>query len=106
VIKPQKGPLMKTSQIRSFSVHQTSMMIAVVYFVISLFLVPFLLIPIFTSPSPSPATYLMVLIPIPYAILGYIFTAIGCLIYNWLASKIGGIQVTTEEIKTKTKRKK
>ena len=39
----------------------------------------------------------MLFIPFIYAIFGFIFVAIGCLIYNLVAHYVGGIEVELEE---------
>jgi hypothetical protein len=38
----------------------------------------------------------MVIGPIAYGIVGYVFTAIGCWLYNIVASWTGGIALTLE----------
>jgi len=35
---------------------------------------------------------LFLLMPLIMLVMGFIFTAIACLIYNWLASLVGGIE--------------
>jgi hypothetical protein len=40
-----------------------------------------------------------VLMPFIYAIIGFIFTALGCLIYNLVAKFMGGMAFSLEEIK-------
>lgn len=47
------------------------------------------------SPAPSPDLWFLVAMPFIYLIFGFIFTAIGALIYNVVAKWIGGIEYTT-----------
>ncbi|MEK7380533.1 MAG: DUF3566 domain-containing protein [Gemmatimonadota bacterium] len=35
--------------------------------------------------------------PILYGICGFLFTAIGCALYNWVARMVGGIEVTLDD---------
>ena len=32
-------------------------------------------------------------LPVLYGLLGFVFTAIGCALYNWVAGMVGGIEV-------------
>ena len=36
-------------------------------------------------------------LPIIYGVAGFIFTAIGCVIYNVVASRVGGIEIQMDE---------
>jgi len=82
-------------QIQSFGVHKTSLVIACVYFVISLLFVPF----IFMAASENHALpVFLYFLPVFYGLLGYLITALGCWIYNLIAKKIGGIEVITSEV--------
>lgn len=83
--------------IRSFSVVQTSKIVAVLYFVLSLLFIPFLLTAFLANPQMSKGAWFLVLAPFAYGIMGFVITAIMCLIYNLLAKWIGGIEFTTEE---------
>lgn len=90
---------MKT-QIKRFSPHQNAKVFAVLTAVSSLiFLIPMILIMTFTMPpvdaQGNPVElpiFMFVMAPIFYLIFGYISVAIGCLIYNFLAGFIGGIE--------------
>jgi hypothetical protein len=42
--------------------------------------------------------WLLIALPVIYIILGFIFMAVGALIYNLVARWVGGIEFTTEEI--------
>jgi hypothetical protein len=95
-----------TYQVKSFKILQTSVMAAVLYFILSLvFVIPMFLISL-AFPHPSTGVFpmmfgtaFMVFLPFLYAVLGFIFTAIGCLIYNVVANFLGGVAFTLEEIK-------
>ena len=36
--------------------------------------------------------------PIFIGLFGFVFTAIGCLLYNFVASKVGGIEFILEDV--------
>ena len=85
-------------QILSFSPLQTAKVFAVLYFVMSIPLIGFMAISFALSPAPAPRTGFLVLLPFFYLIFGFIFTAIGALIYNLVAKWVGGIEYTSSVI--------
>ncbi|MGH2428843.1 MAG: hypothetical protein ACRDGV_08160 [Candidatus Limnocylindria bacterium] len=103
-------------RIRRFGVVRTANLAAVLYFLVSLlFVLPFVLI-LFATGGGSAAPgvpgapgvpdlrafglVFALLIPLLYAGLGWIFTAIACLFYNLAARFTGGIEVevTREQV--------
>jgi hypothetical protein len=81
-------------QIIRFSVHQTAKVLATIYFAMGLLFIP--LFWVISSNTPAGATYgtgFALLIPVLYGLFGYCFVAIGCLIYNFIAGFVGGIEV-------------
>jgi hypothetical protein len=86
---------MKT-QIVHISKLQTAKVMAVLYLVIS---VPLLLIGL------APSLYLhqpiqwgmLVWMPVPYTVFGFVFTFLGAWVYNGIAGWIGGIEFTVAE---------
>ncbi len=82
-------------QIARVSVHQTAKVLAVIYGLIGLVFVPIMWLA--TSFAPDTGSNFggawVLIFPVMYAVFGYVFTAIGCLIYNWVAGMIGGIEV-------------
>jgi hypothetical protein len=84
-------------QIVNFSVHQTAKVLAVLYGLMGLIFVPIFLVVNLVSPDGegiSPG--LLILFPLLYAAFGYVFVAIGCAIYNFVAGRVGGIEVTLD----------
>lgn len=82
------------AQIRRFGVGQTAKVVGVLYALIGVVLVPFILIAAIYSPNKSglgPGVALA--LPILYGVAGFVFTAIGCAIYNFVAGLVGGIEV-------------
>jgi hypothetical protein len=82
----------------SFSPVQTGKVFAALYFIFS---IPFvlmmaLMIPLSKEASPFSGLFLIVL-PILYAVLGFVFVALGAYAYNFVAKRVGGIEYTTSE---------
>lgn len=94
------------ARIKSFGVVQTAKFAAVVYFILFvIFMIPFRLFTMTTSSATRVGqgmleTVLSILYilfaPIVYAFLGFVFVAIGCLVYNLIAKHIGGIEIEIE----------
>ncbi|MGO9095286.1 MAG: hypothetical protein ACLQGV_08685 [Bryobacteraceae bacterium] len=82
-------------EIKSFGVFQNAKFAAVMYLVISaVIVVPLTFIMMAVGGNrANPFGMLFLLLPILYAIIGFIFTAIGCWVYNLIASMVGGIEV-------------
>jgi hypothetical protein len=84
--------------IRSFSVIQTAKITAIVYSLIALISWPLFLFPRVTDPNASKISIVFVtFLPFVYGVMGFLMTAIGCLLYNWLAKFVGGVEFTVEE---------
>jgi hypothetical protein len=91
-------------RIRRFGVIRTANVAAVIYLILTaIFVIPFALILVAATPTTftdqagrttridlSPV--FLLLIPFLYAAIGWVFTAIGCLIYNLAARWTGGIE--------------
>ena len=41
---------------------------------------------------------LLICMPIFIGLVGFIFTVIGCLLYNFIASRVGGIEFILEDV--------
>jgi len=96
----------KMAQIKKFGVLQTAKTAAVMHFVITLiFVIPFGLISLIAGFATGGREGIaggflggifMIFAPIIYAILGFVFVALGCLLYNFIAKYIGGIEIEIE----------
>jgi hypothetical protein len=85
------------AQIRRFGVGQTAKVVGALYALMGLVFVPIVLIASMVSPNkPGIGAGFALALPIIYGILGFIFTAIGCAIYNFVAGLVGGIEVELE----------
>jgi len=85
-------------QILSFSPIQTAKVFALLYFIMSIPMLGFMALSFALSPAPSPGIWFLVVMPFVYLIFGFIFTAIGALIYNLVAKWVGGIEYTSSVI--------
>lgn len=80
-----------------FSIGQTAKVLGLLYGLMGLIFVPFLLIAtMFSSGEESIGIGLALALPILYGLLGFVFTAIGCALYNWVARKVGGIELSLD----------
>jgi len=81
-------------QIRRFGIGQTAKVVAVLYALMGLVFLPVLLIASMFSPKEAGfSTGLALGLPIIYGVCGFIFTAVGCALYNFVAGLVGGIEV-------------
>jgi hypothetical protein len=84
-------------QIRRFGVGQTAKVVATLYALMGVVLVPIFLIAAMFSPkqtgfNPGFAFAL----PVMYGVVGYVFTAFSCAIYNFVAGLVGGVEIDLE----------
>jgi hypothetical protein len=83
-------------RLRRFTIGQTAKVIGMLYGLMGLVFFPFILLAEMLSPK-GPGLVLGVILalimPILYGVFGFIFTAIGCALYNWAAGMVGGIEV-------------
>jgi hypothetical protein len=90
-------------QIRRFGIGQTAKVIAVLYALMGLIFVPFFLVAAAFAPRETGfGTGFALALPILYGGLGFIFTAIACAIYNFVAGFVGGIEVELESERATT----
>ena len=85
-------------RIRRFGVGQTAKVLGVLYGLMGVVLIPIFLIAARFSPDgPAFGTGFAVAIPVIYGLVGFVFTAIGCLIYNLVAGWVGGVEIEIDE---------
>jgi hypothetical protein len=92
-------------QIRRFNVIKTSNVVALIYMVgVAIFVVPLALLFAFVGAASqvqggvSGAIVFGLFAIFGYGLLGWVFTAIACVIYNAVAGWIGGIEVQVERV--------
>jgi ABC-type multidrug transport system fused ATPase/permease subunit len=92
-------------QIRRLSPHQNGKVFGILMAVASLvFVVPMFLIMLFVAPAVDQhgnpvifPKFLIIVFPILYLVFGYVATAIGSAIYNFLYNYIGGFEFEVED---------
>ena len=78
-----------------FSIGQTAKVLGVLYGLMGLIFAPFLLIMAMLSPKEAGiSVWFALALPVLYALIGFISTVIACALYNWVAGKMGGIEVS------------
>jgi hypothetical protein len=92
-------------RIRRFGVMKTATVAAVMYMVVvAIFVVPFALLVAIAGTGDGlqgglgGALVLGVVAIFGYGLLGWVFTALACLIYNLVAGWVGGIEVQVETV--------
>lgn len=82
-------------QIRRFGIGQTAKVIGVLYALVGVFLLPiFLVLAVFSPNRESQfGSGFALALPVIYGAMGFIATAIGCAVYNYVAGWVGGIEV-------------
>ncbi len=81
-------------QIVRLSPHQNGKVFGALMAIISaILLVPLLLVAILSAPKINHTVFIIVIVlPIAYFIIGYIFSALGCTIYNLIFKHTGGFE--------------
>jgi len=92
-------------RIRRFGVMKTATVVAIMYMVVvAIFVVPFALLVAIAGTGDGlqgglgGALVLGVVAIFGYGLLGWVFTALACLIYNLVAGWVGGIEVQVETV--------
>jgi hypothetical protein len=82
-------------RIRRFGVAQTAKVLGVLYLLVGLCLSPLFLLTARFAPNEGALGFgvgFALVLPVLYGLGGFVFTAIGCLIYNLIAGWVGGIE--------------
>jgi len=90
-----------TSRVQRIAPWQATKLFTLLYFIIGLvFMVPLLLVALLV-PQPASEDAITVgfalVFPIMYALIGFIVVPIGCLLYNFCAGLVGGLEVVIDE---------
>ncbi len=89
-------------RISRFSVHQTSLVFALVYAVLALIFVPFVLVAVVAGEPKHKILSVVLALSFPflYGLCGYVVVAVSCLLYNLIAKYTGGIEVSVTDTTT------
>jgi hypothetical protein len=83
-------------RLSSFSVGQTAKVLGLLYGLMGFLTVPVIIMAGILIPQrngPGFGIGYALTIPVLYGCMGFVFTAIGCSLYNWVARMVGGIEV-------------
>jgi hypothetical protein len=83
-------------RIRRFGIQSAAITVAVLYFVLALIVVPIIYLAARGRAPEGLPSYTLLIWPLLYAVIGYVFTAIGCMLYNIIAGWTGGVALTLE----------
>jgi len=84
-------------QIMRLSPVQTAKVMAALYGLMGFIFVPFFYLAMRLSPGDNqPGAWFLIVVPLAYAAFGFVFVAIGCLLYNFVVSFTGGIEADLE----------
>lgn len=87
-------------QVQRFSPHQNGKVSAVLMAVTSVvFVLPFMVFANLIAPKSSGfPTFMLLVFPIMYLVLGYLSVALGCWVYNLLVKFTGGIEFESSNV--------
>jgi len=87
-------------QVVSVSILQNAKVMAVLYLVISIPFTLLMIIPTLMGQGQGAGFSLamLVLMPLLYTLIGFVFTLVGAWVYNLVAARIGGFEFTTVEV--------
>jgi len=83
-------------QITRLSPLQTAKVMAAMYGLMGFVFIPFMYFVMSRGSGDTVGGMFLILAPLAYAAFGFVFVAIGCLLYNFVASFTGGIEVDLE----------
>ena len=88
------------TQIKRISILQTSKVITLIYPIFGL-IHTMIGIWMLTSPEqPNWLGILLICVPLIIGIFGFVFSVIGCCLYNLIASEVGGIEFILEDLES------
>lgn len=83
-------------QLTHISVHQSAKVVAILYGILGLVVIPLFMLVSLADPAGGFPFWLLLLFPVFYAIMGYVFTALAAALYNAISSRAGGIEFTLQ----------
>lgn len=85
-------------QVVSVSILQNAKVMAALYLAISLPFTLLMIIPAMMGQGVGYSIMMLVLMPLLYTLIGFVFTLVGAWVYNLIAARIGGFEFTTVEV--------
>jgi len=85
-------------QIVNVSILQNAKVMAALYFVISIPMALIMMIPMMAQEGGGFSLMMLVLMPVLYTLIGFVFSLVGAWVYNLIAARVGGFEFTTAEV--------
>ncbi|HBI69864.1 MAG TPA: hypothetical protein DDZ22_12885 [Massilia sp.] len=85
-------------QVVSVSILQNAKVMAALYLVLSIPFTLLMIIPALMGQGAGVSVAMLVLMPLLYTLIGFVFTLVGAWVYNVIAARIGGFEFTTVEV--------
>ena len=84
-------------RLSSFSIGQTAKVLGLLYGLMGFLTIPFIIMAgIYLPPKSGFGIGYALTVPVLYGLMGFVFTAVGCALYNWVAGMVGGIEIKLE----------
>jgi hypothetical protein len=77
--------------------HNAKLM-AAIYFLVALPLAVLMSLPVLMHEGIAVSLFAIILMPVLYMAIGFVFTLFGAWVYNVVAARIGGFEFTTAEV--------
>lgn len=85
-------------RINRFSIGQTAKVVGALYALLGLVFIPFYFLASAFVPRQSMfGAGFALIIPVVYGVIGFIVSAIACILYNWVAGMVGGIEIQLDD---------
>lgn len=85
-------------QIVNVSILQNAKVMAALYFAISIPIMLIMMIPMMSQEGAGFSLMMLVLMPVLYTLIGFVFSLVGAWVYNLIAARVGGFEFTTTEV--------
>jgi len=85
-------------QVVSVSILQNAKVMAALYLVLSIPFTLLMIIPALVGQGAGVSVAMLILMPVLYTLMGFVFTLVGAWVYNVVAARVGGFEFTTVEV--------
>jgi len=85
-------------QIIKVSLVQNAKLMAALYLVLSIPLVLLMMLAASFDPNGGFPMWMLIVLPVMYCAMGFVFTLFGAWVYNLVAARVGGFEFTTAEV--------
>jgi len=85
-------------QVVSVSILQNAKVMAALYLVLSIPFTLLMIVPALMGQGAGVSVAMLILMPVLYTLMGFVFTLVGAWVYNVVAARVGGFEFTTVEV--------